>query len=58
MIEQLISAESLSRPASRFYYFRTQAGGETDLIVVYLGDRTFEVSNDLAIVPASQLLGR
>ena len=33
MIEQLASREGLARPGSRFYYFRTHAGAEIDLIV-------------------------
>lgn len=33
MIEQVASFESLRHPGSRFYYFRTHAGAEIDLIV-------------------------
>ena len=33
MIEQVIAQENLNRPGSRFYYFRTHAGAEIDLIV-------------------------
>lgn len=33
MIEQLIAAEACARPSSRFYFFRTQAGAEVDLVV-------------------------
>ena len=33
MIEQIIASEQLSRPGSRFYFYRTHAGAEVDLVV-------------------------
>ena len=33
MIEQMISLERLHRPASQFYFFRTHAGAEIDLMI-------------------------
>jgi uncharacterized protein len=33
LIEQLIATETLSRPGSGFYYFRTQNGVEIDLLI-------------------------
>ncbi|MFH0908990.1 MAG: ATP-binding protein [bacterium] len=33
MIEQIVSLETMRHPASRFYYFRTHAGAEIDLVV-------------------------
>jgi predicted AAA+ superfamily ATPase len=33
MLEQVVALESLKHPGSRFYYFRTHAGAEIDLIV-------------------------
>lgn len=33
MIEQIVSREAYEHPGSRFYYFRTHAGAEIDLIV-------------------------
>ena len=33
LIEQVVSLESLVRPGSRYYFFRTQAGMEIDLVV-------------------------
>jgi len=33
VIEQVVAAEQLHRPGSRFYFYRTYAGAEIDLIV-------------------------
>ena len=95
MVEQIASLERLHHPASTFYFFRTHAGAEVDLIVdrgqsrvgfefksaasteprdwthlqtaisegiiqrgvvVYSGQRSFDVSDHIAVVPASDVL--
>ena len=33
MIQQIAALEEIHRPASRFYFFRTHAGAEIDLII-------------------------
>lgn len=61
MIEQIISLENLPRSGSGFYFFRTHAGAEIDLlidrgIVVYNGTRTFAASDKIRVVPAAEIL--
>lgn len=40
MIEQIVATEQLHRPGSRFYFYRTHAGAEIDLIIDHGRDRT------------------
>lgn len=95
MIEQIASLEALTHPGSGFYYFRTHAGAEIDLVVdrgqtsigyefkcaisttardwahlkagiadgviqkglvVYIGDKSFAVSDNVSVVSAGALL--
>lgn len=95
MIEQIITLENLKYEGSRFYFYRTHAGAEIDLIVdrgqmrigfefksatsvskndvrnvrdavtqglihrgivCYLGDRTYEISENITVIPAKEFL--
>ena len=94
MIEQIITLEDLSQEGSRFYFYRTYAGAEVDLIiergrtrigfefksavsvskndwrnlkdamaqgiinegiVCYLGERGYDVADNISILPASDV---
>ncbi|MCX7048021.1 MAG: ATP-binding protein [Candidatus Sumerlaeota bacterium] len=52
MIEQIIAWENLRRPGAGFYYFRTHAGAEIDLIVDHGQSRTgYEFKCSLSVAP-------
>jgi predicted AAA+ superfamily ATPase len=52
LVEQTICHEQLSRAGSQFYFFRTHAGGEIDLIVDRGQERIgFEFKAALSVVP-------
>jgi len=61
MIEQIVALENLHISGSGFYFFRTHAGAEIDLLIdrgilVYNGTRAFAPHEKIRVIPAPEIL--